>query len=65
MGLLSGRRVRTKKFEYEPRYYDPSRDNRLRHRMQIRSKSKPRGRRQSALTLGIIFILVMLIYLSV
>lgn len=65
MGLLSKKQLRNTRFEYEPRFYDPTKEDRLRRRMRIKSKVKPRGRHQSALTVGILFILVMIIYLSI
>ena len=65
MGLLSKKQVRNTRFDYEPRFYDPSREDRLKRRLRIKSKVKPRGRHQGALTLGILFILVLIIYLSI
>jgi hypothetical protein len=65
MGLISKKQVRNTRFDYEPRFYDPTREDRLKRRMRIKSKSKPRGRNQSALTIGILFILVLIIYVSI
>lgn len=33
-----GRRAPYKRFNYEPRYYDPSKENRIRERMRIQTK---------------------------
>jgi hypothetical protein len=51
MGLfLPGRRVRNKRFDYEPRYYDPRKDEKLKKRMRIQALNR---RRRSPL--GIIY----------
>lgn len=65
MGVLSKKRSGNRRFEYEPRYYDLTKDDRLRRRMRITRKDVPRGKKQSALTLAILFVLVLIIYLSV
>ncbi len=65
MGFLSRKQVRNSRFDYEPRFYDPAKEERLKRRMRIKSTVKPRGRHQSALTTGILFILVLIIYLSI
>jgi hypothetical protein len=65
MGLLSKKQVGNTRFDYAPRFYDPSREDRLKRRLRIKSKVKPRGRHQTALTLAILFILVLIIYLSI
>lgn len=64
MGMFFGRRRGNKRFDYEPRFYDPTRDDRIKRRMRIKSKTQKRGRQQSALTLGILLILVLIVYLS-
>ena len=49
MGLFLGKRkVRPRAFSYEPRYYDPSRDESIKRRMRIRSRAR---RRRSPLAL--------------
>jgi len=65
MGLFSGKKARNRRFEYEPRFYDPSKDERLKQRMRIKSKVKSRGKNQGVLTLGILVVIVILIYLSI
>ncbi len=42
MGLLFGRKVRPKKFDYTPRYYDPRKDDSLKRRMRIQSRVRRR-----------------------
>lgn len=38
-----GKRYRHKRFNYQPRYYDPSKDERIRERMRMHSSTR-RGR---------------------
>jgi len=46
--FLGRRKVRPRSFSYEPRYYDPSRDEGIKRRMRIRSRAR---RRRSPLDL--------------
>jgi len=55
MGLfLPNRNVRHKKFDYEPRYYDPKKDDKIRQRMRIQRLT---GKRRNAS--GIIYFLIL------
>lgn len=62
--LTPHKRPTHRRFEYEPRFYDPRADERLKQRIRLQSKVR-RGRRPSFLTLIIILALVLLIYLQV
>ena len=43
MGLFfQNRRARPRRFDYEPRFYDPKRDESLKRRMRIQSKARRR-----------------------
>ncbi|MDE2730696.1 MAG: hypothetical protein OXM02_08675 [Bacteroidota bacterium] len=58
MGFLTGnRRARPRRFDYEPRYYDPKRDESLKRRMRIQSKAR---RRRSPL--GLLYLLALLLF---
>jgi len=56
-------RPKPRQFEYSPRFYDPTHDDRLRHRIRIASRTS-RGKRPSFLVLVIILALSLLIYLQ-
>ncbi len=44
MGIISpGGRAKYKKFSYEPRFYDPVKEQRLKQRMRIKSKVRRRN----------------------
>ena len=57
-----GKRYRHKRYNYEPRYYDPSKDNRIRERMRVQSSTR-RGRGGNIL--GYILLLCAILYLLV
>lgn len=50
MGLFtpSSRKVKPRRFQYEPRHYDPTRDESLKRRLRIKSRAR---RRRSPLAL--------------
>lgn len=59
-----GRRASYRKFNYEPRYYDPSKENRVKERMRIQTKVR-RGKGGNVLVYilvlsGILWLLVKL-----
>ncbi len=58
MGIFipTNRRVRNRRFSYEPRYYDPEKEERLKRRIRIKSRSRARRRNPA----GLIYFLVML-----
>ncbi len=57
------RKPQYKRFEYLPRYYDPSKDESERKRRRITfERSTRRGRHRPFLIILIMFVLVILIY---
>lgn len=63
MGLfVPSKRPAPRRFQYEPRYYDPSRDDSLRQRLRINRKARKRGGGPTkALYLGILLVIVLYI----
>lgn len=58
MGLfLPGRKVKPRSFSYEPRFYDPKKDESLKRRMQVHRRSR---RRRSPL--GLLYFLGLLVF---
>ncbi|NBB87766.1 MAG: hypothetical protein GVY12_16280 [Bacteroidetes bacterium] len=50
MGLFStGKRRKHKRFDYEPRYYNPEKEDDLKYRMRIKRKSRHKRRDASGL----------------
>ena len=58
MGLFTpSRKTKPRRFDYEPRYYDPSKDERLRRRIRIQSRAR---RRRSPL--GLLYLAGLLLF---
>lgn len=62
--MLIPRQKKPRRFDYEPRYYDPTEDNRFKARLRFSSKTR-RGKRPSFLFIVILTILVLLVYLMI
>lgn len=64
MGLFVPKRSKPKRFSYEPRYYDPTKEENLRKRMRIQRKalSKRRGRFTGLLYLAGLLLFAFYIY---
>lgn len=61
MGLFTSNRRGPRRFDYEPRYYNPEKDEKMKRRMRIRSRSRNRST-PGLLYLGIMLVLVLLVY---
>jgi hypothetical protein len=59
--LIPGTRP-PRRFDYEPRYYDPTEDNRFKRRLRFTSSTR-RGKRPPFLFIVILLILVLAVYL--
>ena len=58
MGLfIPNRKVKPRRFSYEPRHYDPSKDESLKRRMRIHSRAR---RRRSPV--GLLYFLALLLF---
>jgi len=58
MGLfIPNRKVKPRRFTYEPRHYDPSKDESLKRRMRIHSRAR---RRRSPV--GLLYFLALLLF---
>ena len=63
MGLfMQNRRTKPRRFDYEPRYYDPRRDESLKRRMRIQSKVRRRRSPLELLYLGGLLLFALYIY---
>lgn len=60
------KRVRPRKFSYEPRFYDPSKDERLKRRMRV---ARPRVRQKSMqptfIAVGLGLVLALYLYVNI
>ncbi|HAY35714.1 MAG: hypothetical protein HOC28_02355 [Bacteroidetes Order II. Incertae sedis bacterium] len=56
MGILSsGRGIRPKRFDYEPRFYNPKKEEKIKQRMRVQRLSKAKRRSPA----GIIYFLLL------
>ncbi|MDX1741776.1 MAG: hypothetical protein R3178_10795 [Rhodothermales bacterium] len=64
MGLfIPGKRSQNRRFSYEPRYYDPQKDESVRRRLRIMTRSRRRRRPAAgAIYLAALLILALYIY---
>ena len=66
INLFRGRRARPRKFSYEPRFYDPTKDDRLKRRMRA---ARPGVRRKSSqpafIAVGLGLLLALYLYLHI
>jgi len=57
--FLPGRRVKHRRFTYEPRFYDPKRDEKLKQRIRIQSRAR---RRRPAGLIYFVLLLAMAVF---
>lgn len=60
MSIIGGRNRKPRKFDYDPRFYDPSNDEDIKRRMRVRRKSR---RRDPTSILYLIGLLLFTIYI--
>ena len=62
--FIPTKKISNRRFDYEPRYYNPAKDERLKRRIRVTSLA---GRRRSPLGIiifGILFLMVLYAYLN-
>ncbi len=64
MGLFMPRSRRPRKFDYEPRFYDPEKEDKLRRRMHVRrgAASKRRNPTKLLYFAALLFMVMFIIY---
>lgn len=60
MSIIGGRNRKPRNFDYEPRFYDPSKDEDIKRRMRVSRKSR---RRNPTSILYLIGLLIFTIYI--
>ncbi|NNE69472.1 MAG: hypothetical protein HKN29_03805 [Rhodothermales bacterium] len=57
MGIfIPGKRATHRRFAYEPRFYDPEREEKLKRRIRIKSKVQRRGPAKSVFLLALVML---------
>ncbi len=64
MGLFvpGGKRPTARRFDYEPRFYDPTRDETLRQRIRVARGARKRSSPTKALYIGALIALVLYLF---
>jgi hypothetical protein len=62
--FMPGRRKAPRKFSYEPRYYNPKKEEDLKRRMRIQSRVRKRRNPASLIVLVVILIFALYVYSS-
>jgi hypothetical protein len=60
--LSSGRRARHRRFDYQPRFYDPKREEGIKRRMRIQSRAQRRRSPAGIIYFAILLIIALIIY---
>jgi hypothetical protein len=58
----SSRRKQHRRFDYEPRYYNPNRDDGIKRRMRIHSKTRRRRSPVAIIYFALLLMLVVYVY---
>lgn len=59
--LIPRHRPKPRRFQYEPRFYDPSKDERLKRRLHIKSNTR-RGKQPAFIAVALLLLLAFYIY---
>lgn len=59
--LIPRHKTPPRRFQYEPRFYDPSEDDRMKRRMRITSHTR-RGRQPAFIVVALLLLLAFYIY---
>ena len=66
LNALSRRRVQPRRFQYDPRFYDPKKDERLKRRMRVeRSRARPKTKQPQFIAVGLALLLALYLYLNI
>ncbi len=59
-------RVRTRQFHYEPRFYDPSKDERIKRRMRVaRPRVRAKSKQPAFILVGLGLVLALYLYVHI
>ncbi len=63
MGIfIPGKRTSNRRFSYEPRFYDPRKEESIKRRMRIQSRAQRRRSPAGAVYIAILLLLALYIY---
>ena len=63
---MTRRRAQPRRFQYEPRFYDPTKDERLKRRIRIeRTRVRPKTKQPQFIAVGLALLLALYLYLNI
>lgn len=66
MGLfIQGKKASNRRFSYEPRFYNPEKEERLKRKIRVKRLARRRRDPLGLIIFGILFAMVLYIYLNV
>ena len=66
LNALSRRRVQPRRFQYDPRFYNPEKDDRLKRRMRVeRTRARPKTKQPQFIAVGLALLLALYLYLHI
>ena len=66
LGMNPRRRVQPRRFHYEPRFYDPSKDERVKRKMRVaRTYARPKTKQPAFIAVALGLLLVLYLYLNI
>jgi hypothetical protein len=66
LNAFNRRRAQPRRFSYEPRFYDPKKDDRLKQRMRIeRTRARPKTKQPQFIAVGLALVLALYLYLNI
>jgi hypothetical protein len=66
LGMNARRRVQPRRFHYDPRFYDPSKDERVKRKMRVeRNRVRPKTKQPHFIAVGLGLVLALYLYLNI
>ena len=66
LNVFSRQRAQPRRFHYEPRFHDPTKDERLKRRMRVgRNRVRPKTKQPAFIAVGLGLLLALYLYLHI
>ena len=66
LGMNTRRRAQPRRFHYEPRFHDPSKDERIKRKMRVeRSRARAKTKQPQFIGVGLGLVLALYLYLTI
>ena len=66
LNVFSRQRAKPRRFQYEPRFHDPAKDERVKRRMRAgRHRARPKTKQPAFIAVGLGLVLALYLYLNI